>query len=88
MFQSWYNQETDSAEPITELVIRFEKDGNKRYVVEVIADNASFTGERTENPREVTSISPAIKATVSDFEPPVAIQQGVEEITLDDDLPF
>ena len=66
----------------------FEKDGNKRYVVEVIADNASFTGERTEKPREVTSLPPAIKATVNDFEPPVAIQQGFEEITLDDDLPF
>ena len=30
MFDSWYNTESDSAEPITELVARFEEDGNQK----------------------------------------------------------
>ena len=45
MFQSWYNQETDSAEPITELVVRFEKDGNKN-VKAACGDVPQFTAEQ------------------------------------------
>ena len=30
MFDSWYNTESDSAEPISELVARFEEDGNQK----------------------------------------------------------
>ena len=30
MFDSWYNTESDSAEPVSELVARFEEDGNQK----------------------------------------------------------
>lgn len=30
MFDSWYNTQTDSAEPIAELISRFEEEGNKK----------------------------------------------------------
>lgn len=64
------------------------KDDTTRYVVEVIAENASFTGERAEKTREATSLPPAVNATVSEFKPPVAVQQEFAVIDSDDDLPF
>lgn len=51
------------------------KDGSNRYVVEVVADNVSFTGEKQEK-KESGQSAPDI--SVGDF----------EEVTLDDDLPF
>lgn len=64
------------------------KDGTNRYVVEVIADNASFTGERREStgysqqaPAQQGFVETApsfVSGSVSDF----------EEMPADDDLPF
>lgn len=51
------------------------KDGTNRYVVEVVADIASFTGEK--------------KETSSDNNTPVdSTPQAFEEMPIDDDLPF
>lgn len=49
------------------------KDGTNRYVVEVVADVASFTGEKKET---------------SNNTPVVSTPQAFEEMPLDDDLPF
>ena len=65
------------------------KDGTNRTVIEVVADNVSFTGERREQgaysqPRDTYSQIPAPVApsysngSVDDF----------QEMPLDDDLPF
>ena len=51
-----------------------DKDGNKRKAVEVVVDNASFCGSKSDN--RTTDISPAADA------------QGFEEVTGDEDLPF
>ncbi len=53
------------------------KDGSKRYVVEVIADNASFTGEKRDNTQQT-------------YTPPEITPQSNEfaEMPADDDLPF
>ena len=45
MFDSWYNTESDSAEPITELVARFEEDGNRK-VKAACGDVPSFDAEQ------------------------------------------
>ncbi len=45
MFDSWYNTETDSAEPVTELVARFEEDGNKN-VKAACGDVPEFTADQ------------------------------------------
>ncbi|MBR5074068.1 MAG: leucine--tRNA ligase, partial [Bacteroidales bacterium] len=45
MFDSWYNTESDSAEPITELVARFEEDGNQK-VKAACGDVPSFDAEQ------------------------------------------
>ena len=51
------------------------KDGTNRYAVEVVADIASFTGEK--------------KETSSDSNTPVvSTPQAFEEMPLDDDFPF
>lgn len=58
------------------------KDGSNRYVVEVIADSASFTGER----REQSNYTPAQNnATQANFG---ANTEGFDEIPEDTDLPF
>ena len=78
-------------------------DGSKRSVVEVIADNASFTGERatenhTERTAELTGIPSAYStenATQRKYDAPTNIQptfadvqSDFKEVTTDDDLPF
>ena len=51
------------------------KDGTNRYAVEVVADIASFTGEK--------------EKTYSDINTPVvSTPQAFEEMPLDDDFPF
>ncbi len=66
------------------------KDGSNRYVVEVIADNASFTGER----REASGGSTAgySQATPAYHEQAPSFVSGpssdFEEMPGDDDLPF
>ena len=45
MFQSWYNKDTDCAEPVTELVARFEEAGNKG-VNAACGDVPEFTAEQ------------------------------------------
>ncbi|MGN0453482.1 MAG: single-stranded DNA-binding protein [Ruminococcus sp.] len=63
------------------------KDGTNRYVVEVIADNASFTGERRDN--SGYSQQPMANAY---NEPAPSFSSGTpsdfEEMPADDDLPF
>lgn len=66
----------------------YEKDGNKRYAVEVVAENASFTGERAEKSGEVTCLPSPDEVPQPKSEPPVAIQMEFQEIDAGDDLPF
>ncbi len=71
------------------------KDGSNRYVVEVVADNVSFTGERKETQQNYQSNAPTenpyIQAVVNPpateaMTPPDASE--FQEVPLDDDLPF
>lgn len=65
-------------------------DGSNRYVVEVVADSASFTGERRENTPvcERGNYSPAQNnATQGNFKPDISADD-FEEVSLSDDLPF
>ncbi len=66
------------------------KDGSNRYVVEVIADNASFTGERRDNSPYGGGYSQAPVPSYSEQAP--SFQNGsvsdFEEMPADDDLPF
>lgn len=63
-----------------------DKDGTTRYIVEVLADNVSFTGEKTEKqgskPQSypVPTAAPTVYASGSD--------KDFEEMPIDDDLPF
>lgn len=63
-----------------------DKDGSNRYVVEVVADNVSFTGEKTEKQESKPQNYPKQTGT------PVAYNNGsdraFEEMPIDDDLPF
>ncbi len=77
------------------------KDGSNRYVVEVVADNVSFTGER----RDANSINnsynqsfgnygaaPAASVAEAQPQPAPSYQSGsnsdFQEMPFDDDLPF
>lgn len=70
------------------------KDGTNRYVVEVVADNVSFTGER----RDANSYSQSYNsysgesASAMQTQPEPSYQSGTnsdfQEVPLDDDLPF
>lgn len=67
-----------------------DKDGSNRYVVEVVADNVSFTGEKTAEKQSKSTqtqgypapagAAPTVYASGSD--------RDFEEMPLDDDLPF
>lgn len=48
MFKSWYNNDTNSAEPINELVTRFEEEGNAK-VNAACSDVETFTAEQWKN---------------------------------------
>ncbi|MBO4692167.1 MAG: leucine--tRNA ligase [Bacteroidales bacterium] len=48
MFKSWYNNDTNSAEPISELVARFEEEGNAK-VNAACSDVETFTAEQWKN---------------------------------------
>jgi leucyl-tRNA synthetase len=45
LFRSWYNQETDRAEPIETLVERFAQEGNRRVQAVCDEDTPSFSAE-------------------------------------------
>lgn len=71
------------------------KDGSNRYVVEVVADNASFTGERRDN--SAGSYGNSYGGSYSQPAPQYTEQtpsysngssQDFMEVQLDDDLPF
>ncbi len=78
------------------------KDGTNRYVLEVVADNVSFTGERRDannnynnnnyNNSYNQSYSGAPAASNTDNQPAPSYQSGsnsdFQEMPLDDDLPF
>lgn len=67
-----------------------DKDGSNRYVVEVVADKVSFTGEKTAEKQSKSTqtqgypvpagAAPTVYASGSD--------RDFEEMPLDDDLPF
>lgn len=65
------------------------KDGSNRYVVEVIADNVSFTGERRENGAPYAQPYSPIP---TEPQPAPSYQSGApsdfQELPFDDDLPF
>lgn len=69
------------------------KDGTNRYVVEVVADNVSFTGERRDTSGQ-SSYNQTYSQTYSQPEPQPApsYQSGsvdsFQEMPVDDDLPF
>ncbi|MBP5229005.1 MAG: leucine--tRNA ligase [Bacteroidales bacterium] len=48
MFKSWYNNDTNSAEPINELIARFEDEGNAK-VNAACSDVETFTAEQWKN---------------------------------------
>lgn len=66
------------------------KDGSNRYVVEVIADSASFTGERRDNSgynqQPQAPAHPAFAEQAPSFASGSA--SDFEEMPADDDLPF
>lgn len=78
------------------------KDGSNRYVVEVVADNVSFTGERRDNSysqgynqggyNQGYNPAPAYGQMPPEPQPAPSYQSGsnadFQEIPLDDDLPF
>jgi single-strand DNA-binding protein len=74
------------------------KDGTNRYVVEVVADNVSFTGERRDannynnSFNQSYSNAPAAPAAEAQTQPAPSYQSGsnsdFQEMPLDDDLPF
>jgi leucyl-tRNA synthetase len=45
IFDSWYNQKTDKAEPISELISEFEKNGNTQVKADCDEDTPSFSAE-------------------------------------------
>ena len=63
-----------------------DKDGTARYMVEVLADKVSFTGEKTEKQESKPQSYPKQTGT------PAAYSNGsdraFEEMPIDDDLPF
>lgn len=67
------------------------KDGSNRYVVEVVADNVSFTGERRENSGQASYGNPYSQA-YAEPAPAPSYQSGsvdsFQEMPIDDDLPF
>lgn len=67
------------------------KDGSNRYVVEVVADNVSFTGERRENLGQASYGNPYSQA-YAEPAPAPSYQSGsvdsFQEMPIDDDLPF
>lgn len=66
------------------------KDGTNRYVLEVVADNVSFTGERRDNSSYSQSNSQSAASAPTQPEP--SYQSGTpsdfQEMPFDDDLPF
>ena len=65
------------------------KDGTNRTVVEVVADNVSFTGERRNDTNEGNYTPEPEVAVPPKFSPYKATQQEfVEVVDLDSDLPF
>ncbi len=70
------------------------KDGTNRYVVEVVADNISFTGERRESGAYAQNYSsaPSYSQIPPEPQPAPSYQSGdnsdFQELPIDDDLPF
>lgn len=76
------------------------KDGSNRYVVEVVADNISFTGEKRDNSGYNNSFNqsygqsyaPQQPAAPQQTQPAPSYQSGsnsdFQEMPFDDDLPF
>jgi single-strand DNA-binding protein len=69
------------------------QDGSNRTVVEVVADNVSFTGERRENsgnsqpaPQPTSQAEPIVSTPA--FSNPEYSNNGFTQMPLDDDLPF
>ncbi len=66
------------------------KDGTNRYVLEVVADNVSFTGERRDNSN--SAYAPSYSQEPPMAQPSPSYQSGsnsdFQEMPFDDDLPF
>lgn len=63
-----------------------DKDGTTRYMVEVLADKVSFTGERTE--RQESKPQSYSKQTGTPVAYSNCSDRAFEEMPIDDDLPF
>ncbi|MCI7085572.1 MAG: single-stranded DNA-binding protein [bacterium] len=68
------------------------KDGTNRYVVEVVADNVSFTGERRDNSSSSYNQGYSQPYAEQPAQPAPSYQSGsadsFQEMPVDDDLPF
>lgn len=63
------------------------KDGSNRTVIEVVADNVSFTGERKDTQQNYQNNASTINPPATEaMTPPDASE--FQEVPLDDDLPF
>lgn len=68
-----------------------DKDGSNRYIVEVVADKVSFTGEKTTEKQERQEKKPQGYPAPAGATPTVyasGSDRDFEEMPLDDDLPF
>ena len=61
-----------------------DKDGNKRYVTEVVVEGISFTGER----RDDSSSNVPVSEQSNGYSAVPANEQEYTEMPVDDDLPF
>lgn len=58
-------------------------DGSNRYVVEIVADTVSFTGERRDTNQTTNYNQPA-----SAVQSPMSAHDDFQDMPVDDDLPF
>ena len=63
----------------------YEKDGQKRYVTEIIADEVSFAGSKKESASGESSESNSGEDAISALE---ELRNGFSKVEDDDDLPF
>lgn len=66
-----------------------DKDGNKRKAFEIVADNVSFCGSKSDNQASSTTTVPLARAAAASYTPTVnPSPEDFQEVLTDDDLPF
>lgn len=64
-----------------------DKNGNKRYISEVICDEADFCGSRENSGDRSASGKEELLKKIGELSQPITMQE-FEEASMDDDLPF